>query len=56
VKGGGGLDRAGFKGLFSNTRILRGFICIVETRNNAHTREARLQLILFSKDIGALKI
>ncbi len=25
----------------------------VETRNNAHTREARLQLILFSEDIGA---
>jgi hypothetical protein len=28
-------------------------VCIVETRNNAHTRAARLQLILFSKDIGA---
>ncbi len=25
----------------------------VETRNNAHTKAARLQLILFSKDIGA---
>jgi hypothetical protein len=31
----------------------RGKQSIVETRNYAHTREARLQLILFSKDIGA---
>ncbi len=30
--------------------IIRG---IVETGNNVHTRAARLQLILFSKDIGA---
>jgi hypothetical protein len=28
----------------------------VETRNNVHTRPARLQLILFSKDIGAFQI
>ncbi len=31
----------------------RGIVSSVETRNNANTRRVRLQLILFSKDIGA---
>jgi hypothetical protein len=39
--------------LLYQARISRLFLDIVETRNNVHTRSARLQLILFFKDIVA---